>query len=167
MVAQADRSRTEKDAQATYLMSNMLPQNGKNNGGVWAEVEQWARKIASSGKELYVIAGGDGERATLTASDGSSIRVPSNLWKAFLILDQPGQNPLDVKSNAMAFAFYFPNDASVPTKDWSNTNNLRNIDWLENQIGYDLFSNIPTAVQAVIESRSIADIQKWLNNNKA
>jgi DNA/RNA endonuclease G (NUC1) len=140
MVAQSDRSRTEKDAQATYLMSNMLPQNEKNNGGVWAELEGWAQKIARSGKELYVIAGGDGQKATLTASDGSLIRVPSNLWKAFLILDQPGQNPLDVKSNAMAFAFYIPNDESVRTKDLFNINNFRNIDWLENQIGYDLFS---------------------------
>ncbi|MEG4854765.1 DNA/RNA non-specific endonuclease [Microcoleus sp. B5-D4] len=166
IVAQRDRSRTEKDAQATYLMSNILPQNGKNNGGVWAELEAWTQKIASSGKELYVIAGGEGERATLTASDGSLIRVPSNLWKGFLILDQPGQNPLDVKSNAMAFAFYVPNDDSVPTKDLFNINNFRNIDWLENQIGYDFFSNIPTAEQAVIESRSIADIQQWINNNR-
>lgn len=165
MVAQGDRLRTEKDAQATFLMTNILPQNKKNNGGVWAELEGWARKIARSGKELYVIAGGDDEKTTLTASDGSVIRVPSNLWKAFLILDQPGQNPLDVKSNAMAFAFYIPNDESVGTKDLFNINNLRNIDELEQQIGYDLFSNIPTPEQAVIESRSIADIQQWINNN--
>ncbi|MEG4445304.1 DNA/RNA non-specific endonuclease [Microcoleus sp. AT9_B5] len=165
MVAQADRLRTEKDAQATFITSNILPQNQKNNGGVWAELEGWARKIASSGKELYVITGGDGQKATLTASDGSLIRVPSNLWKAFLILDQPGQNPLDVKSNAMAFAFYIPNDESVRTKDLFNINNLRNIDELENQIGYDLFSNIPTAEQAVIEGRSITDIQQWITNN--
>ena len=71
------------------------------------------------------------------------------------------------KSNAIAFDFYIPNDESVRTKDLFNINNLRNIDWLENQIGYDLFSNIPTAEQAVIESRSIADIKQWINNNRA
>lgn len=166
MVAQSDRSRITKDVQATYLMSNMLPQNETNNGGVWALLEDWAQKIARSGKELYVIAGGDGQRATLTASNSSLINVPSNLWKAFLLLDQPGQNPLDVNSNAMAFAFFIPNDPSVPATPWFDMNNLRNIDWLENQIGYDLFSNIPTAEQAVIESRSIVDIQQWINNNK-
>jgi DNA/RNA endonuclease G (NUC1) len=165
MVAQGDRSRIDKDAQATYLMTNMIAQESGNNSGVWNRVEIWAQELAKSGKELYVIAGGDGQRATLTASDGSPIRVPSHLWKAFLILEQPGQNPLDVQPDAIAFAFYVPNSESVAQTDWFDMQNLRNIDWLETQIGYNLFANIPASAGAVIEGRDVADIQRWIINN--
>lgn len=58
----------------------------------------------------------------------------------------------------MAFAFYIPNNESVARTDWFDINNLRNIDWLETQIGYDLFANVPTSIEAVIEGRDVADI---------
>ncbi len=43
----------------------------------------------------------------------------------------------------------------------------KNIDWLETQLGYDLFSSVPSSVQTVIESRDIADIKQWLDQHSA
>jgi hypothetical protein len=69
------------------------------------------------------------------------------------------QIPSDVKPEAMAFAFYIDNNASVARADWFDFGKLRNIDWLENQVGYDFFANIPTSVQNVIESYRVSDIR--------
>ena len=60
MSPDADRSRTKKDQKATYVMSNMLPQQYGNNEGAWSNLEIFLREklVKMEGKELYVIAGG-------------------------------------------------------------------------------------------------------------
>jgi hypothetical protein len=66
----------------------------------------------------------------------------------------------------MAFAFYIDNNASVARADWFDVGKLRNIDWLENQVGYDFFANIPTSVQNVIESYRVSDIRDWIDGHR-
>ncbi len=65
------------------------------------------------------------------------------------------------------FAFYVSNDASVNKnvsgQPWYDINNLKSIDWLENETGYDLFSNIPDLTEVVIESRPANLIREWLD----
>jgi endonuclease G, mitochondrial len=74
----ADRTKTQADNSATFLMTNMIPQAPANNREVWRELEEYARDLAFEGKELYLIAGGDGKKATIAQK---KISVPKFTWK--------------------------------------------------------------------------------------
>ena len=53
----ADRNRNAKDGTAVNLMSNIVPQEIKSNGGTWAEFEAETRRLYGLGKEVYVFSG--------------------------------------------------------------------------------------------------------------
>jgi DNA/RNA endonuclease G (NUC1) len=108
MTPAEDRTRTAKDISATFLMTNMLPHNQNMNSSIWSTVERTSRNIVRSGRELYIIAGGDDSKATLTAGDSSTINVPDYAWKVILVLNSPGQSVSDVTRDTLAFAVYMP-----------------------------------------------------------
>ncbi|RFS17205.1 hypothetical protein D0T08_05330 [Emticicia sp. C21] len=35
-------------------MTNIIPHSPNNNRGIWAELEEYCRKIANAGNELYI-----------------------------------------------------------------------------------------------------------------
>ena len=43
------------------MLSNMIPQSPANNREVWRELEEYSRYLVSKGKELYIVAGGEGQ----------------------------------------------------------------------------------------------------------
>jgi DNA/RNA endonuclease G (NUC1) len=56
-----DRDRNAKDAIATFLTTNLIPQNTENNinNTAWAKFENYIENtLVSQGREVYVIAGG-------------------------------------------------------------------------------------------------------------
>src|SRR5262249_14129715 len=54
------RTRTLPDNLAVFLMTNILPQAPGNDEGPWALLESYTRDLALQGRELFLIAGGDG-----------------------------------------------------------------------------------------------------------
>ena len=133
----ADRSRNKQDYNATFLMTNVLPQipsQNYPNGSQWTELELYLRDklVDLHNKELYIIAGRDGYA---TDSSGNSlvlnnkVSVPQAIWKVVLVLDSPGQGINDVTDNTLAFGIYLPNTLDAndkgqdPNKDW--TGNFR------------------------------------------
>src|SRR5262249_15526902 len=52
-----DRSDTEENNDATFLMTNMVPQAPNNNRKTWEHLEEYCRTLANSGKDLYMVAG--------------------------------------------------------------------------------------------------------------
>jgi endonuclease G len=140
-----DRTRTQEDNSATFLMSNMMPQSPANNREVWAELEQYSRELVDQGKELYIIAGGDGQLKTLA---NGKVSVPANTWKVAVVLDSPNA---PVTEATRVIAVRIPNDRSVANTDWQDYR--VSVDEIEKATGLDFLSNIPQQFQSVIENK--------------
>jgi DNA/RNA endonuclease G (NUC1) len=58
----ADRQRSNKDNIATFLTTNIIPQDSKQNSGIWATQEAELRKLAKNRNfKFFLFAGGSGE----------------------------------------------------------------------------------------------------------
>ncbi|AHM60561.1 DNA/RNA non-specific endonuclease [Flammeovirgaceae bacterium 311] len=89
-VPSADRTSTEADNSATFLMTNIIPQAPKNNQETWANLEDYTRRLVDEGNEVYVImgnygTGSTGSNGTAQTIDGGRIVVPANIWKVELL----------------------------------------------------------------------------------
>ncbi len=57
----ADRQRSIKDNLATFLTTNIIPQDSKQNSGVWATQEKQLQERAKKGYQFILFAGGSGQ----------------------------------------------------------------------------------------------------------
>jgi endonuclease G len=74
-----DRTDTESDNDAVFWMSNIMPQSGPNNQGVWGNLESYCRTLASSGNELLILCGPSGFGTNKIPS--GKAYIGSNVWK--------------------------------------------------------------------------------------
>lgn len=136
-------------------MTNIIPQAPKNNQETWANLEGYTRKLVDQGNEVYVVIGnycigGTGSNGPANTIDKGRVTVPARIWKVLVILPEGDYDVNRVST-----------DTRVISVDTPNTNNL-NSDWgtfrttvdaIEKSTGYDLLSNVPEAVQKVIEAQ--------------
>ena len=123
LVPAKDRSTSDEDNDAVFVMTNIVPQSPHCNQKGWNRFENYCRELAEKGKELYIAAGPHGIGGT--ASDGTKkltigrnapfVTVPASVWKVVLVLDK-GTNPT---KNARTIAVWMPNDDTV-TDDWAS-----------------------------------------------
>lgn len=121
LVPSKDRSATEADNDAVFLMTNIVPQAPNCNQKAWEKFERYCRDLADTGKELYIAAGPhgiggtgtDGKKLTL-GKNAPFVTVPASVWKVVLVVDK-GRNPT---KDSRAIAVWMPNDQSV-TDDWT------------------------------------------------
>ncbi|WP_259014094.1 DNA/RNA non-specific endonuclease [Emticicia fluvialis] len=151
-----DRNATVADNDATFLMTNIVPQAPKLNRGLWADLETYCRKTTAEGNELYIIAGVHGTAGIGTAGgksftlDNGKIAVPQNFWKVIVMLPN-GQNDLSrINEQTRIIAVYIPNRQTVLDTKWGEYR--LSVDDLEKITGYDFLSNVPARIQAVIEA---------------
>jgi endonuclease G, mitochondrial len=142
----ADRTKTQEDNSATFLMTNMIPQAPANNRGVWNELEQYSRQLVREGKELYIIAGGDGKKEAIA---GGNITVPSHTWKIIVVLNSPNETITD---QTRIIAVRIPNDKSVTNSNWQDY--VVSVDVIEAGTGYNFLSTVSNSIQNQIESRT-------------
>ncbi len=149
MTPSADRTASQTDNEATFFMTNIVPQAPNNNRGPWAELENYARELIRQGNELYIVSGGDGELGFIGAG---RVRVPAATWKAMLVLPAGDDDLSRIDANTQMIAVRIPNDdALVPEgADWQEFQ--VSVDEIEQLTGYDLFSALATDVQAALES---------------
>ena len=55
-----DRSAQQKDMDATFYLSNVVPQSPHNNQRAWERLESYCRDLTRSGKVLHIVAGPQG-----------------------------------------------------------------------------------------------------------
>ncbi|EGF89588.1 DNA/RNA non-specific endonuclease family protein [Asticcacaulis biprosthecium C19] len=96
----------------TFLMSNMSPQYGSLNGGVWLKLETAIREIKDEpGKDhVWAVVGpvfGD-EPALISRGNNKHLPVPKAY---FCIMVDPFMYPFDQPSNARIDCFIIPQDA--------------------------------------------------------
>ncbi|MBW4528970.1 MAG: DNA/RNA non-specific endonuclease [Phormidium tanganyikae FI6-MK23] len=156
MTRSGDRSANPTDNCTTFYMTNILPQTQDNNGGPWLQLENYSRDLAQQGKELYIIAGGNGKGGTgikgfATEIGKNKVTVPATLWKVVVILDRPGLGNRGVTEKTRVIAVNMPNITGIASKSYKDY--LTTVDELERLTGYDFLSDVPEAIQMVIEAR--------------
>jgi endonuclease G len=149
MIPSADRDNNPENQAATFFMTNIVPQSPDNNRGPWVRLEEYCRKLAGQGKQLYIIAGPYGQKATI-GSVGKTITVPESVWKIVVILDRPVRSVNAIKS-AQIIAVDIPNIQGIKEEGWGKYR--VSIDQLEQKTGYDFLNQLPTPLQAELESK--------------
>jgi endonuclease G, mitochondrial len=148
MCPSADRTATSADNAATFKMTNILPQTPDNNQGPWAKFEDYCRSLIASGKELYIISGGDDFKATI---DGGRVEVPAYTWKVVMVLNEGSSDLSRVTTSTRLIALDIPNTSGIRANDWRVYRT--SVDQIEAWTGFNFFSNVSSTTQSVIESK--------------
>lgn len=141
--------------QATFLMSNMVPQAPDNNQGPWAAMESYLRTLLPA-NELYIVSGpagvgGTGSSGFMTTFANGHITVPAATWKVVLVLPkQSGDDVARVTAGTRTIAVVLPNTQGIRNVDW--TTYLTTVDAVEALTGYDFFANVSDAIENAIEA---------------
>ncbi len=156
MVPNADRDEQTSVPinQATFLMTNMIPQSPDNNQGPWAALEGYLRTELPE-NEIYIVAGGVGTGGTGSAGAastiaGGNVTVPAQTWKVALILPKGTDDISRVTCSTRTLAVIMPNIQGIRTNPWENY--ITTVDAVEALTGYDFFSNLPDAVENCVEA---------------
>jgi endonuclease G len=150
----ADRTASEADNSATFLMSNMMPQAPQNNQQTWANLEDYCRTLMRDGNELYIICGsygrgGTGSEGYATTIAGGRVTVPARCWKVVVVLPT-GSNDLGrVTTSTRVIAINTPNNITVNAA-WAGYRVT--VDAIEKASGLDLLSALPLSVQDKLET---------------
>jgi len=141
MVPSGDRTDSARDNSLTFLMTNIFPQSSENNRGPWRALEAYGRDLVyQQGKAVYVIAGVYGDKGSV-----GRVTVPGRVWKVMVVLDSTDDA---VDRGTEVIAVDMPNSDRIES-DWQQYRTT--IDRIEIATGYDLLSDVPTGIQAVIE----------------
>ena len=141
--------------QATFLMSNMVPQAPDNNQGPWAAMESYLRTLLPA-NELYIVSGpagvgGTGTSGFVTTFANGHITVPASTWKVAIVLPKDaGDDVSRVAAGTRTIAVIMPNTQGIRNVDW--TSYLTTVDAVESLTGYDFFTNVPDAIENAIEA---------------
>jgi endonuclease G, mitochondrial len=150
LIPSGDRTRSVLENESTFVMTNIIPQSPSNNREVWRELEEYSRELALQGKELYLVAGGEGIAEKIAHSQ---VIVPEYTWKVILILDEPDSEISE--QNAKTLAVWMPNSEEVINTNWQDY--IVSVDRVEKNTGYNFFSGLRRRVQRQLEKTIYVD----------
>ena len=166
----ADRSGIDSQQEETFYMSNIIPQNPKNNRETWQSLEAYLQGYADSNSEIYIIAGPagcggyneDGEYKEYIEADingkTKQITVPEYVWKIAVIMnddrDYNGSDNDDIArmgeiGGCDVLAVLIPNE-DTSNKEWWNF--ICTVNEIENITGYDFFNTLDQSLENDLES---------------
>jgi endonuclease G len=157
-----DRDKTEEDNNATFLMTNIIPQAPNNNRTTWRNLEEYCRSLIDKGNELYIIAGvygrgGSGSNGGTTNTIASGkITVPARLYKIVVILPEGDKDLNRISAATRVVAVDMPNNQPVDNLPWYDYR--VSIDEIEMATGHDFLDTLPSALQQQLES--LADVEQ-------
>lgn len=159
IVPDADRDNDATMIEQAYYLTNQTPQiqNGFN-GGIWSQLEQNVRSVASATDTVYVVSGasfrkvGGNESIDYIYAADSSIKpakvpVPNYFWKVLLKVSRDG----DKIKDAYAIGIWMEH------KSYSNSNwgsYVCSVDQIEQNTGFDFFVNLPKDLETKAEALS-------------
>jgi endonuclease G len=150
-----DRSKTEADNDAVFLMTNILPQSPNCNQKGWERLESYCRDLAGGGAELYIACGGhglggvadDGTRKLTIGRGGLFVTVPKDMWKVVLVVPNKIRAP---DATTRTIAVWVPNDQTV-TDDWPKYRVP--VAEVEKKTGYTFWPLLPPDVAKAIKEK--------------
>lgn len=102
----ADRSASEGDNRAVFLMTNIVPQDPGNNRGAWKALEEYERRLVRAGNECYIISG---IRGVARRVSRGRVAVPAYIWKVIVSLPERDGDDLARMKDAVVVAVEMPN----------------------------------------------------------
>jgi endonuclease G, mitochondrial len=157
MTPSGDRTSTVPINSSTFLMTNMIPQAPDNNQGPWNDLEVYLRgqTNANGGQEVYIISGsygvgGTGSNGFATTIANGNVTVPAQTYKIAVILSNGIDDVNRVTTNTRVIAIIMPNVQGIRNNDWRIYRT--SVDAIEAATGYNFLSNVPVAIQNVIEA---------------
>lgn len=146
IVASKDRSNNKSNNRITFLMSNIYPQEPHLNQGPWKRLEDYCRFLCTEkNKELYVIAGGV---FTSGKEMKKHIAIPDSCYKIIVIMRRD-ESLLAVNENTEIIAVMMPNKSGIKKVKWDTYKTT--IARIEKSTGYDFLSEVPKAIQKILE----------------
>lgn len=152
MCASEDRICNQEVNGQTFYLSNMHPQIGGHNSGVWSTMESkvrtWRDATINSGGKMYVCKGGTIDDVKLNGKQENGIatyvkdRVPVPKYFFMAILKQTASGLY----TGMAFWSEHKSDNSK-----NLTSYMISINELEKRTGYDFFCNLPDGIEEAVE----------------
>jgi endonuclease G len=150
LVPSEDRTASQVDNVATFILTNVMPQHPTHNRGLWASFEADTRALLAEGNELYIVAGGSGSLGSLAEGQ---LTIPAAVWKVILVLPAAdGDDAARVSAQTQVIAVWTPNDETVRGQSWENY--AVTIRCVEERTGLDFFANVADDVEAAIEGES-------------
>ena len=145
-----DRTARKRDNEATFEMSNMLPQAPALNQHVWKDLEDHCRDLARAGNELYISAGGAGSLGRIA---GGKVNIPASCWKVIVVLPRGDNDLARINARTRVIAVAMPNKDTDAVQDSSWSEYLLSASRIERTLGVQFFSTLPPATrQALLAS---------------
>ena len=149
MCPSADRTATVADNEATFYMTNIVPQSPDNNQGPWARFEDDCRRFADLGNELLIISGPSGFNGTAIAS---GVAIPGFVWKiAVVVPNGPGPARDRITAATRVIAIKMPNVAGIRSTPWQNF--VTSAGQIERETGLTFFGEVPPAIGAALRAK--------------
>lgn len=146
MAPAADFKWSEEAMSDTFYLSNMSPQVGAFNRGIWADLESAVRTMAYENGSVYVVTGPvltDGPYETIGEN---KVAVPKRYYKVILDYTDP-----EIK----AIGFVLPN----ASKTGELSDYVLTVNEVEEITGLDFFPALPDEVEEIIEGN--VDLSLW------
>lgn len=145
-----DRTDTEADNDAVFWMSNIMPQSGPNNQGVWASLESYCRNLASAGNELLIMCGPSGF-GTNTIPSGKAY-IGSNVWKIIVVVPLGSGTALSrLNATNRVIAVSIPNVTNGLSSSWQTY--VTSPRQIEQDTGFTFFTALPPDIASAFRSR--------------
>lgn len=141
-IPSADRYITRSANVQTFYFTNMTPQIGSLNGGIWGTLESALRSWAGSVDTLYVVTGASATTPTdanvqyALDNDGKRIAVPKYYYKAICAIN---------RSTGVAKTLAFKLDhKAYPSSATNYMSYAISVQALEQLTGYTFFPEVPS-----------------------
>lgn len=129
----------------SFYLSNICPQNGNLNSGIWKDLETQVRVLAEQKGSIYVVCGPivSDRPKTIGAND---VAIPDAFFKVLLQNDD---------NNWYSIAFMFANkNGKKPLSTYAMS-----VEELQTITAIDFFPALPDSVEQIVESQ--VDFTKW------
>ncbi len=139
LIPAGDLTWSEEAMSASFFLSNMSPQEGAFNRGIWSQLEATVRNFADTEGAVYVVTGPvltDGPYKTIGKNQ---VSVPNAYYKVILDYEEPVLK---------AIGFILPNEGSkADLKSFATT--VREV---EQVTGLDFFHRLPDTQEELLET---------------
>lgn len=146
MAPSTDMTYSELTMDESFYLSNMSPQTGDLNRGLWKELEHHIRTLTETFDILYIVTGPVLEKDDYATIGSNEVAVPEFYYKAICGIKN---------ENWFAIGFILPNKkCSGGIFDYAVS-----IDEIENRTGLDFFSLLEDETEVIIEKE--VNIYEW------
>jgi endonuclease G len=165
MCPHGDRAANQHMSNATFTMTNIIPQAANVNQRAWAHLEDYCRDLVrDEDKRLYVTAGptgrgGIGLHGPAETIARGKVIVPAACWKIVVVVDESGGGSGEtsaadlgrIDGNTRVISVVMPNDETAVGEDW--TPYRTSVAEVERRTGYHFFDKLPSNVREALRQK--------------